>query len=76
MQKKLWYNFGMKKFFCLFFALLLFSSVLADTNYKKFNNLPQGSFKRNWKGDIIQYDTNGKKIGKYKTQKIRNGKIK
>ncbi len=75
-MEKLWYNFRMKKWFCLILSLFLLSPVFAETNYKKFNNLPQGSFKRNWKGDIIQYDKNGKKIGKYRTQKIRSGKIK
>jgi len=66
----------MKKFFSFILVLSLFSPVLAEVTPIKYNNLPQGTFKKNRKGDIIQYDKNGKKIGVYKIQNRRYGKIK
>ena len=66
----------MKKIFSLILLLSLFLPVFADITPKKYNNLPQGTFKKNWRGDIIQYDTSGKKIGVYKIQSRRYGKIK
>jgi len=65
-----------RKFLSLIFLVLLLPPVFAETGYRKYNNLPQGTFKKNWKGDIVQYDKTGKKIGVYRIQNVRNGKIR
>ena len=55
----------------IFLSFFAFSATFAGTTQNKFNNLPQGTFKKNKHGQIIQYDNNGKKIGVYKIQTQR-----
>ena len=56
----------MKKFFVILILLTFALCVYADEQYvKKYNNYPQGTFKKSRNGKIIQYDKNGKKVGVY-----------
>lgn len=67
----------MKKFYILFIILCFSISVNAEiAQHKTHSNLPQGTFKKNRSGKIIQYDNNGKKIGVYKIPNGRYIKVK
>ena len=57
----------------LTFAVLLFfaATVFAQIPVKKYDNMPQGTFKKSWSGKVVQYDKNGRKVGVYK---LKNGK--
>ena len=66
----------MKKI-CVLFVILSFSlSVYAELPQTNLNNLPQGTFKKNRKGQYVQYDKNGKKVGIYKIPNGRYVKVK
>jgi len=67
----------MREFLIIICLLSILSPVFADINtatmpdinkaaIKRRTNMPQGTFKRQKDGTIVQYDKNGKKIGKYK----------
>jgi len=51
-------------------------SALAELPQNKHTNYPQGTFKKNKSGQIIQYDKNGKKLGVYKVTNKRYLKTK
>ncbi len=81
------YNAVMKKFLTTIFIFGILSPAFADINdakmpelnkatIKKHNNLPQGTFKKQKDGTIVQYDKNGKKIGKYKLDSGRYYRFK
>ena len=56
----------------VFVVFCVFSScVFANIPARKYENMPQGTFKKSINGTINQYDKRGKKIGIYK---IKNGK--
>lgn len=59
----------MKKILILLTLLSFSLSVYAEVPQSKVNNYPQGTFKKNRSGQIIQYDNKGKKIGVYKASK-------
>ena len=61
----------MRKVVVIFLVFIFSASVYANMPAKKYENMPQGTFKKSMNGTIIQYDSKGKKIGKYK---IKNGK--
>lgn len=69
----------MKKFLTVL-CLLLFASAsyaeISNLPAKKFNNMPEGTFKKQKNGTIVQYDKNGKKIGKYKLDNGRYYRLK
>ena len=54
--------------------ILSFSVVCVSAKARtyKTGSIPKGVFKKNWKGDIVQYDNNGKKVHTYK---MKNGKV-
>ena len=56
----------------IFFPLSVYAEALQSSN----PNFPQGTFKKDRKGQIIQYDKKGKKIGVYKVSNIRYVKTK
>lgn len=57
----------MKRFFALLVLLSMTGmAVFAELPERKFNNLPQGTFKKKKDGTIVQYNEKGKKIGTYK----------
>ena len=62
----------MRRFAAIILLLLLTVTADAKVPAAKANNLPQGVFKKSWNGNIVQYDTNGKKTHTYK---MKNGKI-
>lgn len=62
----------MKKVSVLFIVLLFTISVYAKAPIKNTNKLPTGVFRKNWRGNIVQYDNNNKKLYTYK---MKNGKI-
>ena len=66
----------MRTFFTLFVLLLFVSSVFAKMPDSLNKNLPKGVFKKNFRGQIVQYDNNGKKIGVYEAKSGRFVKIK
>ena len=63
----------MNKIFVLLIILLLTGTAFAGIPAKKYDNPPQGTFKKKANGDFVQYDKNGKKIGVYR---LLNGKLK
>lgn len=66
----------MKKYVVIFLSFLLVLPVSAEQMTKKSGNLPDGVFKKTRSGEFVQYDKNGKKIGKYKVINGRFIKIK
>ena len=60
----------MKKFLAVLLIITFTPIVFADIQNNN-KNFPEGTFKKNRKGEIIQYNSKGKKIGVYK---INNGK--
>ena len=69
----------MRKFIVTLFLLYFILPSYADINkstIKKYNNMPQGTFKKQRNGVIAQYDKTGKIIGKYKADNGRYYRIK
>lgn len=63
--------------FLVVFVLLLFTvSAFAKMPEGMSSSLPQGVFKKNFRGQIVQYDSKGKKIGVYEVKSGRFVKIK
>ena len=58
----------MKIFVVLLTMLSLCIPTFAQIQVKNSNNLPIGTFKKKKNGTIVQYDKNGKIIGKYKIE--------
>ncbi len=67
----------MKKILIITFIFMIAGAVFADVQpTKKYNNAPQGTFKKNRNGDFVQYDKNGKKNGVYKISKGKYYRVK
>lgn len=67
----------MKRILILLIMLSFLSvAALAELPQNKHTNYPQGTFKKNKNGQIIQYDKNGKKLGVYKVTNKRYVKTK
>lgn len=62
----------MKNFIVIIVFLAFMSSAFAQLPARKFDNMPKGTFKKTRTGKIIQYDSNGKKVGTYK---LNNGRF-
>lgn len=58
------------------FIIFIGNAVFADIPARKYNNLPQGTFKKKRNGTIIQYNNQGKKIGEYKLNSGRLYRVK
>ena len=68
----------MRKLFLFILISLFFVPLCSAVNSvdKYGTSMKQGSFKKNWHGNIVQYDKNGKKIGEYKFNKGKYVRVK
>jgi len=67
----------MKNICILLLSLILITSTVhAQQTLERKNKLPQGVFKKQRNGQIIQYDNNGKKIGIYKIKNRKYVRVK
>ena len=66
----------MRTFLIISVLLLFVSSAFAKLPDSMSSSLPQGVFKKNFRGQIVQYDSNGKKIGIYEVKSGRFVKVK
>ena len=68
----------MKKSLVIALMLCLIAPCIAEEkfSFSQNKNLPQGTFKKLRNGTIVQYDKNGKKVGKYKLDNGRYYRLK
>ena len=64
----------MRKLIAILILLSFMPLAFAEIPVRKYNNLPQGTFKKKKDGTIVQYDKNGKRIGVYKVNSGKNYK--
>ena len=66
----------MRTFLVVSLLLLFITPAFAKMPDSVSSSLPQGVFKKNYRGQIVQYDSKGKKIGVYEVKNGRFVKIK
>lgn len=73
---KICYNTNMRIFLTIFLLLLFVSSAFAKVPENLNGSLPDGVFKKNHRGQFVQYNNKGKKIGVYEFESGKFVKIK
>lgn len=67
----------MKRLLTVFLLVFFIGAVNAEISApRKFNSMPEGTFRKTKNGKIIQYNSKGKKIGTYKYADGRYVKVK
>lgn len=73
---KICYNTSMRIFLTLFLMLIFVSGAIAKVPENLNGSLPSGVFKKNYRGQFVQYNNKGKKIGVYEMKSGKFVKIK